>query len=172
MNPGTSGDLELINDKKYTIGISIAMAPGKFKRTKVVTFSSRYVIMNHCDCPVSIRQYHSAEVVTIAPNKQLSFYWPEVQSQTAQICITTDANVYDWSIPLKVDALGELPVKLTKKKTKEPIITNVNIVQELGSIFIVISKPEKPPYLIDNELNMDISVSQVVCIMNRLSLLG
>lgn len=153
-------ELVIVKEKKYTIGVSVSLAPGKFKRTKVVLFSSRYVVMNTSTTTLYVRQHQSTMVRPVEAGKQLCFYWPEVQlAQTLNI--TTDLNLYDWSSPLTLTSLGDVYVKLRNKKTKDAFfILQAKIVQEQGSIMVVVSVPEMPPYKIVNETTFNLLVTQ------------
>lgn len=62
---GTSGNVELkqrwnvSNDKAsrlYVLGVSIAVAEGKFRRTKVVTISPRFILMNGLERSIKVKQ--------------------------------------------------------------------------------------------------------------------
>ena len=62
---GTSGNVELkqrwnvSNDranKLYVLGVSIAVAEGKFRRTKVVTIAPRFVLMNGLERSIKVKQ--------------------------------------------------------------------------------------------------------------------
>lgn len=43
----------------YMLGVSIDVAPGRFRRTKVVTLTPRYVFINRCPYPVAFQQHQS-----------------------------------------------------------------------------------------------------------------
>jgi hypothetical protein len=59
-NVGTTGYVELSTSQKICdIGVSTDLAPEKFKRTKIVRFSSRYVVVNRSEQKILIRQQNS-----------------------------------------------------------------------------------------------------------------
>ena len=63
-SPGTSGDLQLPSDDSsvlYSLGISVQLGPGRFRKTKVVTVAPRFVLLNKSSMCVYYTQEQSMQ---------------------------------------------------------------------------------------------------------------
>lgn len=166
-NAGMPGDIELVKDNQvYNIGYYVAIGPGKFKRTKIVTFAARYVIVNRADEIIQFRQTSAPHVKTLHPGEKSHFYWwapnkKRSSRESRMLSINVDEVQFEWSSAFRVDVLGVTPLKLLPKRGDSPKILNVDITMQQGTVFIIIEKPDKPPYIIENMLSSDIEFSQV-----------
>lgn len=169
-NVGTSGNFAVSSDtKKYSIGYFISLGEGKFYRTKVLTLSPRYVIVNSTDEKILIRQCftnndHLVVPLEVEPNTNVNYYWKELEVNEPQISVKVASNdKISWSAPFKTNALGETFLKLKHEDyPNRPIglLLAVDVQETQGTVFLMIQKPKKPPYLIDNQLDEEVFFSQ------------
>jgi hypothetical protein len=165
-NVGVSGNLSCIDDnRRYTIGFYNGLGPGKFKRTKVISFTPRFIIFNRTDHKIGLKQEKSDLVTQIEPQEKLPYYWREKSVENPKLFITL-GDQFKWSAsPFALDSLGDISVKLvhqeesTSGRPTTHILT-VTIQEETGTVFVIIEQPSKPPYLIDNRLNDNIYIAQ------------
>lgn len=168
-NVGISGNLSLTSSKKYAIGFSTAVCPGKFNRTKLVTFYSRYVFVNETSKEVIFKQanHKSGKEFHLPPKERSPYYWDELDvAEPNLICTIADAD-YVWSAPFGLNKLDEMAIKMNKKTSTgsgihvpSGYILNVNISEQKGCILVTLREPTDPPYLIDNTLDCDIVINQ------------
>lgn len=160
-NVGTTGNLCLKSEKKrYDVGLHISLAPGKFKRTKIITFGSRYSIVNKLSESIILQQFKSEKKSTVEAGKQNLFYWSERDIENPTLCIKLSGD-YKFSSPFAIKHLGESFIKIPgEKENMEAIILSVKIMEDRATLFIVISKPEKAPYIINNKTQNDLQICQ------------
>ncbi|KAG2373404.1 hypothetical protein C9374_012143 [Naegleria lovaniensis] len=169
-NVGTSGNFAVSSDtRKYSIGYFISLGEGKFYRTKVLTLSPRYVIVNSTDEKIVIRQCftnndHLVVPIEVEPNTNVNYYWKELEVNEPQISVKVASNdKIAWSAPFNTNALGETFLKLKHEDyPNRPIglLLSVDVQETQGTVFLMIQKPKKPPYLIDNQLDEDVFFAQ------------
>jgi vacuolar protein sorting-associated protein 13A/C len=166
---GVSGDLSLVDlESRYSIAFYNGFGSGKFKRTKMVSFTPRYIITNRTAHAIGIKQEGSKYVTVIPAHQQINYYWRQTQVEDPRIFVTMkEGEEMEWSASaFALNVLGESDIKLVHHFARLrgiPItrILKMTIKESMGTIFVSIEFPSKPPYLIDNQLDEDIIVSQV-----------
>eukprot|EP00761_Pharyngomonas_kirbyi_P013510 gb/GECH01013539.1/.p1 GENE.gb/GECH01013539.1/~~gb/GECH01013539.1/.p1 ORF type:complete len:3191 (+),score=691.51 gb/GECH01013539.1/:1-9573(+) len=161
---GNVGSMSIISgEKQYEIGVGISIAPGKFKYTKIITLSARYIILNKSEYRLFIKQHNTtaSSGTTVEAGNQSSFFWNDYR-QPKLVSIRIEHPHYNWSHEFKVDALGEYCIKLTNNhNTSNPMLMRVQIVEESTSVFIVVDEQgDVPPYRIVNNCNHPVEIAQ------------
>ncbi|KAL9658375.1 hypothetical protein ABK040_015695 [Willaertia magna] len=168
-NAGTSGNFIIQSkNRKYALGTFISLGEGKFNRTKVVTFYPRYVIVNNTNEKLLIKQCYTdndqlTKPMMVEANSKLNYYWEEMNVTEPQLTLKTNDDNTSWSAPFRTNALGETFLNLKHEKYPyRPIGTliSVDLKESQGCVFLIVQKPTKPPYLIDNRLDRDVLFSQ------------
>jgi vacuolar protein sorting-associated protein 13A/C len=132
------------------VGVSVAEGEGKYKLTKVVTVTPRFILRNKINEEINVREPGSSSIMTLktgglvplrflrpVPEKQLSLCWPGINNQ--------------WSSPFNISNVGTIHVKLAKDKQRQKLI-RVEVIMENATIFLHISVETKNwPYSMRNE---------------------
>jgi hypothetical protein len=138
--------------------------------TIIISFVTyhRYIIFNHTGHPLGLKQESSKHVTSIQSHQHINYYWRELTVEDPKIFITMkEGEELEWSASaFALNVLGESDIKLVHHFARLrgiPItrILKMTIKENMGTIFVTIEFPSKPPYLIDNRLDEDIIISQL-----------
>lgn len=166
---GVSGNLSLSKSQRYSIGFHTSLCPGKFARTKLVTFYSRYMIVNKTENDLVFKQEGKQTEYRVKKNERIPFYWNELDILEPKLQVNiAESSLLRWSAPFSLNTLDEMYVKLngcylnpSEIPAPSGHILSVNITEQQGCILVTVKEPMEPPYLIDNELECDIIVNQI-----------
>jgi vacuolar protein sorting-associated protein 13A/C len=131
-------------------GVSVAEGEGKYKLTRVVTITPRFILNNRLSEDLQVREPGTSNVLTMkaadlvplnflrqVPEKQLCLCFPGVNNQ--------------WSSPFNIADVGITHVKLAKASQRQRLI-KVEVVMENATIFIHLKMESKQwPYSMRNE---------------------
>ena len=158
---GTEGHLRILDEERkaggeesgvmsFHLGITIELCPGKYNRTKRITFYPRYVVVNRTDRKLYYRQVETKQGYLLRPGQRLPFHWPD-KDKPSEMCITLSPN-HTWSAAFVIDELAEFAVKIMDKNDGSTYLARVDVVLKKATFFVVF-KPEAkdiPPYRIEN----------------------
>jgi vacuolar protein sorting-associated protein 13A/C len=136
------------------LGLYVDIGSDEYKRTKIVTITPRYVVVNHTGKSLSVRPYKSNAQIDIDSDCTAPFHSSDM------MCVTMQG--FEWSSPFKTNLLTEIPLILRRKKEfkRKNIFVIVRIHQEGGTIFVMLERSKQPPYYIDNLTRYDYIISQ------------
>ncbi|CAK7241751.1 MAG: Vacuolar protein sorting-associated protein 13 [Sporothrix thermara] len=141
------------------IGINVEPGEGKYKMTKVVTLSPRFVLKNGLDEAIHIREPSSSNVLPVragalqplhflqrSPVKQLCLCYPDVNSQ--------------WSSPFNISDLGTAYIKLAKPGQRQRLV-RTEILMEGATIFVHLGLETRNwPFSMRNESDTEFTFYQ------------
>ncbi|CAG8771300.1 12622_t:CDS:2, partial [Acaulospora colombiana] len=145
---------------------SIQEGHQKYKLTKIVTFTPRFIIKNDLNEDINFREPESKNInpvkaKNLAPLhflrqgnvKQLMLCYP-VKVQRVNIILMTR------SAPININELGRVHLKL-EKSDKELDLIRTEILLEDATVFVIFTKEEgRWPYRIENYSDVDIAFYQ------------
>ncbi|KAH3757405.1 vacuolar protein sorting-associated protein vps13 [Pelomyxa schiedti] len=143
----------------FCVGISIKPAPNKFWRTRVVTFSPRYVISNESQRDLLIRQKDSQCVVPLPRGSVNNFNWHD-SSLAKYLILTIPEEGQMWSGSIPVDKLGSFAVKVRSAVAVYLIPVNIKVVLATTYICFTPEADFVPPYRIENRSAFTLIVHQ------------
>ena len=94
---------------RYELGCSIALGSGPFWRTKLVTFTPRYVLMNDTgSVPLEVRQANAAgDGWALASGDSVPIQWSaKAREPMLEVRVGTDGS--KWSAALRVDGITDI----------------------------------------------------------------
>ncbi|CAN0338937.1 unnamed protein product, partial [Discosporangium mesarthrocarpum] len=141
----------------FALGVSIKMAPFPFERTKVITLSPRYIVVNALGRGLEVRQVKVARgqeplKVTVPVGGQAYFHWSDRRPSRRRLRVRVSEYGWEWSGALVPGNLGEVTLRLRNSHTHQVVIVRVEVSLE-GASFIVVFSGELlsfAPYRIDN----------------------
>jgi vacuolar protein sorting-associated protein 13A/C len=151
-NIGQKGqvDMQLPNKKtEMNLGIDVEEGQGKYKVTKVVTFSPRYIMRNNLNEVIECLVVGSCEPFCVSPDGLKTLYaLPRVERK--QIRIRLLGGKSEWSSPFNIKDVGLIYLRAFDQ-TKGVTLLKVDILLERGSLFINVSDGENHwPFSIRN----------------------
>lgn len=142
------------------VGISVAEGEGKYKLSKVVTVTPRFILKNKLSEDIQVREPGSSGIMTIGSLQLLPLKYIRASSEK-QLCLSFPGLNNQWSFPFNIDNVGTIYVKLAKYRERQNLI-KVEIILEDATLFLHLSYETKQwPFEVRNESNMEFMFYQV-----------
>ncbi|OQO13215.1 hypothetical protein B0A48_01443 [Cryoendolithus antarcticus] len=135
-------------------GLTVTEGAGKYKLTKVVTITPRFVVKNKLSEAIQIREPGSSEATSLKPGELHPLRFLK-QSTGAQLCLCYPGVNNTWSSPFNIDNTGSVHVKIAKAGERQQLV-RIEILMEDSAIFIHLSKETKHwPFSMRNESDQE-----------------
>jgi len=135
-------------------GLTVKEGEGKYKLTKVVTITPRFVVKNKLAEEIQIREPGSSEAATLKTGELHPLRFLK-QSTGQQLCLCYPGVNNSWSSPFNIANTGSVHVKLAKAGERQQLI-RIEILMEDATIFLHLSKETKHwPYSMRNESDQE-----------------
>jgi len=135
-------------------GINVVEGEGKYKLSKVVTISPRFVVKNKLTEEIQIREPGSSNAVTLTPGQLYPLrFLKQATGQQLTLCFPGVNN--SWSSPFDIAKVGSVHVKLAKTGERQKLV-RVEILMENATIFLHLSLETKHwPFSMRNESDQE-----------------
>lgn len=149
--------------KLFEVGVSIDLGESQFYRTKVVTFSPRFILFNNIGSEMYIKQKDTekAHIYSLHPKERIPWHWPS-KDHPKELCISIQGS--EWSSGFSLTQLGELAVKipLRSQSLSNYYLARMQIKLESSTFFVIFNSEDKafPPFRIENLTSVPITVYQ------------
>lgn len=141
------------------IGITVEPGEGKYKMSKVVTLAPRFVIKNHIDEAIDIREPSSSNVMPIKAGALQPLHFLQ-KSPSKQLCLAYPGVNSQWSSPFNISDLGTAYIKITKPGQRQKLV-RTEILMEGATIFLNLSMETRNwPYSMRNESDTEFTFYQ------------
>ena len=138
------------NNTEIHIGIRIEPGEGKYKMTKVVTLSPRFVLKNRLTEDILVREPGSAALFTLKPQALQPLHFLQ-KSAVKQLSLCFPGVNNQWSSQFNISNVGTTHVKIAKAGQRQKLI-RVEILIEGATLFLHISAETKNwPFSMRNE---------------------
>ena len=135
-------------------GLTVMEGEGKYKLTKVVTVTPRFVVKNKLAQEIQIREPGSSESATLKPGELHPLRFLK-QSTGQQLCLCFPGVNNSWSSPFDIANMGSVHVKLAKSGERQKLI-RVEILMENAMIFLHLTLETKHwPFSMRNESDQE-----------------
>ena len=139
----------------FEFGVSLRIAPKIFKRTTMVVFSPRYVIVNRLRQPIHVTQANmqkkfthtmtkktveedilADEMITLEPNEGKPFHWFNIsncvsdQSDDLQLSFRLSSDGWRWSGGIIIFDIRGMAIKLRNDITNTNLVARIEIKSE------------------------------------------
>ena len=132
------------------VGVSVTEGEGKYKLTKVVTVTPRFIIKNKMAEPMLVREPGSSIIMTIENGELLPLKFIR-QGQDKQISLCFPGVNNQWSSAFNISNVGTVHVKLSKQNQRQKLI-RVDVIMEDATIYLHLSVETKHwPFSMRNE---------------------
>jgi vacuolar protein sorting-associated protein 13A/C len=135
-------------------GLTVKEGEGKYKLTKVVTITPRFVVKNKLVEDIQIREPGSPDFFVLKTGELHPLRFLK-QSTGQQLCLCYPGVNNSWSSPFNIANTGSVHVKLAKAGERQQLI-RIEILMEDSTIFLHLSKETKHwPYSMRNESDQE-----------------
>jgi len=146
--PSTTGREEM------HCGLSVTEGEGKYKLTKVVSITPRFIVKNKLVEAIQIREPGSSDATTLKPGELHPLRFLK-QSTGQQLCLCFPGVNNSWSSPFDIANMGSVHIKLAKAGVRQKLI-RVEILMEHAMIYLHLSLETKHwPFSMRNESDQE-----------------
>ncbi|KAJ1897430.1 Vacuolar protein sorting-associated protein 13 [Kickxella alabastrina] len=158
------------------LGMEIEPGRGRYSHTRVVTFTSRYVVKNITGMPLQYRTvYNTADAEVLADGERRPLHTLHrarrrlltiaAAAKDSEGHAVADVRGARWSAPFSIDDVGRvfirMPVEGATAGDWMEVLVKVDIVLEGACLFVIMQREDQYwPYLIENRTATDIVVWQ------------
>lgn len=152
---GSVSDVLLPGSEKNEIhiGIKVDEGEGKYKLTKVVSLTPRFVLKSNLKNDINVREPRSSDILLLKPDQILPLHFMR-QGQERQLALAFPGMENNWSNPFNIQDIGRVYLKVQKQGEHQQLI-KVEILLEGATIFLHISHDTHWPFEIRNESATD-----------------
>ncbi|KAK6541287.1 hypothetical protein TWF694_008645 [Orbilia ellipsospora] len=141
------------------IGISVTEGEGKYKLTKIVTLTPRFILNSKLSEDINVRESASSRIMTLKPGELLPLHFLR-QSHEKQLTLCFPGLDNQWSSPFSISDIGTIHVKISKSGRRQRLV-RIEVLQEHATIFLHISIETKNwPFSMRNESDAEFTFWQ------------
>ncbi|KAK6332723.1 hypothetical protein TWF696_002747 [Orbilia brochopaga] len=141
------------------IGISVTEGEGKFKMTKIVTLTPRFIVNSKISEEINVRELASNRIMSVKPGELLPLHFLR-QTHEKQLTLCFPGFNNQWTSPFNISDIGTIHVKISKSDRKQRLV-RIEILQEHATIFLHISMETKSwPFSMRNESDAEFTFWQ------------
>ncbi|KAI9253785.1 hypothetical protein BDA99DRAFT_443164 [Phascolomyces articulosus] len=143
------------------LGISVQEGQGKYKLTKVITFTPRFILNNQMGDDVRYREPESRVDHELGSDQRIPLYNLRNNAEK-QLSIKLPGITNTWSAPFNIQDIGTVHVRLESADGSTSVLMRVTTILENATVFIVLNReaPEAWPYRIVNQTDEDMTFYQ------------
>lgn len=136
------------------VGLEVAEGEGKYKLTKVVTVTPRFVLKNKLGEDINIREPSSSNVTSVRNGDLLPLHFQR-QSQKKQLSLCFPGVDNQWSSPFAISNVGTVHIKIAKAGRPQQLV-KIDVILEGATLFLHFSIETKNwPYSMRNESDIE-----------------
>ncbi|TFK30442.1 vacuolar protein sorting-associated protein vps13 [Coprinopsis marcescibilis] len=140
-------------------GISWSEGQGKYKLTKVIALTPRFLVRNHLPYPIVVREHGVVprERCVIPPGERapLRVFCSEEEKM---LTIAYSGLNAQWSPQISLEAIGSVFVRLNREGNVDLI--QAELIMEGSTIFVLLSQSEEWPFEIENDTDCSFELRQ------------
>jgi len=159
---GSTTEIVLSSTQKDTeihAGITVESGEGKYKLTKVVTLSPRFVVKNKLGEDIHLRQPGSSNFLTVETGSLYPLHFLQ-RAREKQLMLCYSGVDNQWSSPFNISDVGTTHIKIAKAGQRQKLI-RVEILMEDATIFLHLSLEKKAwPFSMRNESDTEFTFYQ------------
>ena len=150
--PSAQGDREL------QLGLDVQDGLAKFKLSKVVKLTPRYLVHNTLPVGIRIAEASGSEPVRIGPGESQPLLWLHVASAKKAVLACDDSQ--NWTAPFSIDNVGVVFLRIEHKGRPQSLCL-VDVQVSGPTIFIRILNAEgRWPFVLRNETKQRVTFTQ------------
>ena len=154
---GSTFEAVLVSSRTQTemhVGLEVSEGEGKYKLTKVVTVTPRFILKNKLGEDINIREPGSSSVTTIKTGGLLPLQFLR-QSQRKQLSLCFPGVENQWSSPFTISNLGTVHIKIAKARQPQQLV-KIDVILEGATLFLHFGVETKHwPFSMRNESNIE-----------------
>ena len=135
-------------------GVAVTEGEGKYKLTKVVTLTPRFILKNKINETIQLREPGSSNVLDVKSGELQPLHFLR-QAPVKQLCLCFPGVNNQWSSPFNISNVGMVHVKLAKQGQRQKLV-RVEVIMEGSTLFLHIGIETKHwPFSMRNESDQE-----------------
>ncbi|MCO5590230.1 hypothetical protein L7F22_044199 [Adiantum nelumboides] len=148
-------------NEEIHLGLTIEEGLGKFKLSKVVKLTPRYLVRNNLGEEVNLREVGAADVVTAQTGGRQPLHFLRVGA-SKQMCLAYPGLNNKWTSPFNLEDIGRVHLRIARAGHQQHLI-KVDVLLEGPTIFISLEHEKGPwPFMLRNESDYTITFMQAI----------
>jgi SHR-binding domain of vacuolar-sorting associated protein 13 len=149
----------------YEVAMTMQIAEDPFSRTKIIRFTSRFVMINKMPSVLLISQHEPnldlSGVCRLIPNERSAYHWTD-QLKSRSICVRPESYGWQWSGHFYIEGPDDFVMRIRNIHTHEEILIHITITLEDSTLHIIYQDiSHMPPYRIENLSMETLLISQI-----------
>ncbi|KAG2023495.1 hypothetical protein CC2G_001143 [Coprinopsis cinerea AmutBmut pab1-1] len=146
-------------DQLFT-GLSWSEGQGKYKLTKVIVLTPRFLIRNNLSYPIVFREHGviPRERAVIPPGERAALRVLR-SSEDKLLTIAYSGINAQWTPPISLEDIGSVYVRLARDGSITDLV-RADVVIEGSTIFVLLSQSDEWPFVIENETDCRFELRQ------------
>jgi len=141
------------------VGIDVESGEGKYKLTKVVTLTPRFMLQNKLGEEINVREPSSSAYMTLQPGALQPLQFMQ-RTHVKQLCLCYPGMNNQWTSPFNISDLGTTHVKIAKAGQRQKLV-RTEILNEGATIFLHLShETNNWPFSMRNESDAEFTFYQ------------
>ncbi|SNX84266.1 related to VPS13 - involved in regulating membrane traffic [Melanopsichium pennsylvanicum] len=146
-------------NEEIHVGLTVEDGLGKFKLSKVVKLTPRYLVRNSLSEAINLREAGAADFVTVDAGQRVPLRFLRVGA-TKQMTLAYPGINNKWSAPFNIEDIGSVHLRLAKAGYHQHLV-KAEVLLEGPTIFITLSQENGPwPYMLRNESDYTVQFMQ------------
>ncbi|KAF9229286.1 vacuolar protein sorting-associated protein 13 [Gyrodon lividus] len=149
-------------NEEYHFGLSWTEGLGKYKLTKVITISPRFLLKNELPCAIQFREYKGGPRgrAVLGPGERSPLQIMRTGEEKLLTIAHTGLNAR-WSAPINLQDIGSVHLRVPNASDDDRMdIVKADIKIDGSTIFVTFLDADEWPYEIENESDYSVSVFQ------------
>ncbi|CAO1638595.1 unnamed protein product [Sympodiomycopsis kandeliae] len=146
-------------NEEIHMGLTVQEGLGKFKPSKVVKLRPRYIVRNHLDETIHLREAGAADFISAEPSTRLPLHFLRVGA-TKQMTLAWPGLNNKWTAPFNIEDVGTVHLRIAKSGQHQQLI-KAEVLLEGPTVFITLSHEKGAwPFMLRNESDYTITFMQ------------
>ncbi|CAO1616705.1 unnamed protein product [Parajaminaea phylloscopi] len=147
------------NNEEIHLGLTVSDGLGKFKLSKVVKLRPRYIVRNHLDEPINLREAGAADFITSEAGTRLPLHFLRVGA-SKQMTLAWPGLNNKWTSPFNIEDVGHVHLRIARQGHHQQLI-KVEVLPEGPTVFVTLSYEKGPwPFMLRNESDYTVTFLQ------------
>lgn len=148
-------------NEEIHLGLTIEEGLNKFKLSKVVKLTPRYLVRNNLGEEINLREVGAADVVTAQTGDRQPLHFLRVGA-SKQMCLAYPGLNNKWTSPFNLEDIGRVHLRIARAGHQQHLI-KVEVLLEGPTIFISLEHEKGPwPFMLRNESDYTITFMQAI----------
>lgn len=146
-------------DREAHLGLEVEDGLGRFKLSKVVKITPRYIVWNTLPEAIVLREDSGSDSVSVASGERKPVYWFHINATRHAVLAFSGAD-QPWTAPFHMDSIGNVFLRISHAQGHQQLV-RVEVIVNGSTIFIKLSPQDGPwPFQLRNESEFTVMFMQ------------